>query len=115
MTKLSLVASNPAPRKFGKHGAALWQTVQREYAISDVELLVQACVALDRAELLAAQVERDGVTLRTKSGIKSHPCMKDELAARSFVVRTLQRLGLNWENVKSVGRPSTGTGWNGEE
>jgi len=30
---------------------------------------------------------------------------RDELANRAFVVRTLERLGVNVETIKSVGRP----------
>ena len=41
-----------------------------------------------------------------------NPAIKDELALRSFIVRTLQRLGLNLETVKPVGRPG-GAGWRG--
>jgi hypothetical protein len=38
--------------------------------------------------------------------------MADELANRAFVVRTLARLGLNFEPVKpSVGRPGNSVGW----
>jgi hypothetical protein len=37
---------------------------------------------------------------------RSHPGIRDELACRSFVTKTIQRLGLNFEAVKpSVGRP----------
>jgi len=47
------------PRPLGPHGTALWNRVQREYAICDVggiELLAQACAALDTAEALAAAI-----------------------------------------------------------
>jgi hypothetical protein len=37
------------------------------------------------------------------------------LANRSFVVRTLQRLGLDVEALKGVGRPPASGGWNPEE
>jgi hypothetical protein len=40
------------------------------------------------------------------AGFGFGPAIKTELEARSFVVRTLARLGLNFEPVKaSVGRP----------
>jgi hypothetical protein len=45
------------------------------------------------------------------AGPRDHPLLKHELAARSFVVRTLQRLGLNMEAVKPTGRPPHGIGW----
>jgi hypothetical protein len=98
-------------RKLGPHGAVLWQSIHAEYAIEDaggIEMLLQACQALDRAERCRECVDRDGEAIEMASGLKDHPLLKHELAARSFVVRTLQRLGLDVEAVKPVGRP-TGT------
>ena len=43
------------PRKLGAHGLDLWAAIMREYCITDpggLELLVQACGALDRVEEL---------------------------------------------------------------
>ena len=71
-----------------------------------VELLAQACAALDRAEVLAAAIATDGAIFYTRTGVpRSHLAVKDELACQAFVVRTLERLGLNVEAVKPVGRP----------
>ena len=88
----------------------------REYAITDrggIELLAQACAALDRAESLAEAIAEDGAVIRTRSGPKSHPAAKDELQNRAFVVRTLERLGLNVEAIKTPGRPPRPFGWTG--
>jgi len=101
------------PRPLGQHGTALWRRVQAEYGITDVggiELLAQACVALDRAERLALRVADDGEVVYTKGGPRAHPAIKEELACRAFICRTLQRLGLNVEQIKPVGRPSGGIG-----
>ena len=77
-----------------------------------IEMLAQACQALDRAEALRREIERDGEVLRLRGTIKDHPALKHELANRAFVVRTLARLGLNFEPVKpSVGRPGNSVGW----
>ena len=68
--KLALVKPvqpNAPPRQLGKHGMQLWRAVTAEYAIEDaggVEMLAQACQALDRAEECSAQISRDGVTMR---------------------------------------------------
>jgi hypothetical protein len=110
---LTLVRSTPKgpapPRSLDKPGLSLWNSIQTEYDISDsggAEMLLQACGALDRAEALRAEIDKDGEIIRTRSGIKVHPGVKDELACRAFVVRTLQRLGLNFEAIKpAVGRP----------
>jgi hypothetical protein len=97
------------PRPLGEHGQALWNQVMAEYAVEDIagrEFLCQAGQALDLAEALAAQIKADGVTVRTPSGFKSHPSIKEELTARGFVVRTLAKLGLNFEPLRAApGRP----------
>ena len=98
------------PRKLGAHGLNLWRAITSEYDISDIggiEILAQICAALDRAEALAEQVEADG----PKGGLKEHPALKTELANRAFVCRNIQRLGLNLEVVKPVGRPNRSSGW----
>ena len=87
----------------------------REYEIDDaggLEMLASACQALDRAERCREAIDDEGEMIRTKAaGPRDHPLLKHELAARSFVVRTLQRLGLNMEAVKPTGRPPRGIGW----
>lgn len=83
--------------------------MQASYAVSDVggvEILLQTCFALDRSEELATEIDNDGPTILVKGTLREHPLLKAELANRSFVVRGLQRLGLNYEIIKpSVGRP----------
>ena len=117
---LTIVGSTPTgiapPRKLGEHGMALWNAVHAEYRIDDrggIELLAQACAATDRAEALAACVERDGETIKTRTGLRIHPAVREELACRAFICRTLERLGLNVETIKSPGRPGQFAGWTG--
>jgi hypothetical protein len=118
---LSIVSSSPTIPippgcELGEHGAALWARVQTEFRISDVggiELLMQCCLASDRAEALRARIDEDGETIHTKMGLKAHPCLKDEIAARSFIVRTLERLGVTLEPLKPVGHPLHSGGWRG--
>src|SRR5262249_36549311 len=84
------------PRKLRPHGKRLWDRVQAEYGIRDtggIELLAQACVSLDRAEGLAEAITRNGDVIYSRAGVpRSHPAVKDELACRAFVTRTLERL-----------------------
>jgi hypothetical protein len=112
--KPSLTVVNPPstvaspPRKLGDHGTSLWNAVMAEYHITDrggVELLAQACAAVDRVEALAERIAADGEVIDTDKGPKPHPALRDELAGRSFVCRTLERLGLNLEAVKPMGHP----------
>jgi Phage terminase, small subunit len=96
-------------RPLGEHGEKLWRRATAEYDIDDVagvEMLTQACQALDRAEALAACIQADGEIVRTSQGIKAHPAIREELSCRGFIVRTLQKLGLNFEPVRAPGRPS---------
>jgi hypothetical protein len=105
------------PRPLGVHGQRLWAEIQAEYAISDsggVELLAQAAAALDTAEMLAAEIAVDGPVIRSaKGGPRTHPAIKDQLAARSLCIRTLQRLGVNVsvEPTRPPGRPPKPYGW----
>src|SRR5262245_52251494 len=104
---LGEAASIAPQRPLGPHGAWLWGAVMKDYRVEDIggrELLCEACQALDRAEGLAEAIARDGEVIHTRTGVpKSHPAVKDELACRSFVVKTLERLGLNVETVKPPG------------
>jgi hypothetical protein len=67
-----------------------------EYAISDrggIELLAQACATVDRVETLREAIDRDGEVVVVRGVPKAHPALRDELAGRAFIVRTLERLG----------------------
>src|SRR5262245_51589327 len=115
---LTLVApplTAPAPpRELGTPGLALWNRITSGYNIDDpgsVELLVQACTMADRAEALAASIERDGAVIYSKAGPKPHPAIREELGCRSFVTRTLVRLGITLEAIKPPGRPGSPAYW----
>lgn len=90
-TALTLVGPGstapPPPRTLGPHGLSLWARVQREYHILDcggVELLCLACQALDRAESLSEAIAADGETVRTRTGIRAHPALRDELCEQGL-------------------------------
>ena len=97
------------PRPLGLPGLALWQAIQTEYNIQDrggVEMLMMGCAALDRAERLRACIDRDGDVVYSRSGVpKAHPAIRDEVACRAQVMRAVEKLGLNFEVIKAVGRP----------
>jgi hypothetical protein len=89
----------------------LWNSIQGEYAISDsggIELLLQGCALADRIAGLVAEIARTGLMIPTKQGSRSNPLLKEEVAARSLLIRTLQKLGVTEESIKPVGRPSHG-------
>ena len=106
------------PRKLRKPGRELWDRIQSEFFIEDaagIEILLQACQALDRAESLAATITAEGEVVWGSHGAKSHPAVRDELQARALVVRMLQKLGVVEEAVKPVGRPSGLKAWKGDD
>jgi hypothetical protein len=101
------------PRKLGAPGLSLWESIQSEYRIDDrggMELLMQACEAADRVARLAERIDADGEIVEGRNGPRAHPALREELAGRQFICRTLERLGLNLEAVRPVGRPS-GAAW----
>jgi hypothetical protein len=109
---LTVVGAPPSTisphRKLDPSGAGLWRAVMTDYEIVDaggLEMLLLACEQLDRAEACRAAIDADSEVIRSKSGAREHPLIKAELSARAFVVRTLARLGLDVEPVRSVGRP----------
>jgi hypothetical protein len=102
------------PRTLAPPGLGLWNRIQAEYAIRDsggVEILCLAAQALDRAESLSTAIAEDGQTIRTRTGVRSHPALRDELANRALCARLLSKLGINIEPVKSPGRPTSALGW----
>jgi hypothetical protein len=104
------------PRPLGQAGRSLWDRVQKEYDVSDVagvEMLTILGEASDRISTLRAQIDADGEVIRYRGTIRAHPALRDELANRAFVIRTLQKLGLNYEPVKAHGRPPSPLGWKG--
>jgi hypothetical protein len=114
---VSLPSSAPKPpANLGPAGAGLWRSIINEYDIPDSAgqaILEQCAFAYDRAERLRIQIDKDGEIIRGRNGIREHPGLKQELASRSFVCRSLQRLGVNLEAVRTApGRPS-GPAWRG--
>jgi hypothetical protein len=97
------------PASLGRAGADLWQSIQSEYRVDDApgrQMLLQICGAADTISECDEIIARDGATIRTKAGLKEHPLLKIQLAARSFIVRALHRLGFDVEPPRSsVGRP----------
>jgi hypothetical protein len=107
------VAIEP-PGKLGDVGLSLWRDIVSCYEFSDrasYETLFQACAAADRAAKLRDLIDEAGEVVWIKGVVRDHPALKHEIANRSFVVRTLARLGLDLEPVRAgPGRPPRGIG-----
>ena len=98
------------PVSLSEAGRKLWEAIHADYVVEDASglaMLSQICRAADRVAEYGAAIERDGPTIRTASGIKDHPLLRHELAAQSFIVRSLHRLGLDVIPPRhEIGRPA---------
>jgi hypothetical protein len=103
---------HPAPASLDKIGAELWVDVTTTYEFSDpgsYAILEEACLCRQRAERCRVIIDRDGELLFGKTGVRSHPLWRDELANRALCARLLSRLGLDLEPLHDrPGRPSSG-------
>jgi hypothetical protein len=87
-------------------GQTLWRQVMQEYDVSDIggrQMLFEICAATDMVARLRKRIDADGEILKGKGGVREHPALKMELQFRSFVVRGLARLGLNFEPLRAHG------------
>ncbi|HEY6327907.1 MAG TPA: hypothetical protein VI756_01120 [Blastocatellia bacterium] len=93
-------------------GRELWQTILQEFVFTDggsLAILAEACTAKDRAEECAMIIAKDGLTIRTKTGTRDHPLLRAELLSRSFLTRTLGKLGVvDIPAAAKPGRPVNG-------
>jgi hypothetical protein len=98
IAKPTPITPPPPPRELSGPGRDLWNKVLRDYRIDDSasqEALQQACEALNRLEGLAAQIRADGEVIADgKGGHRSHPCLREEILNRGFVLKTLKTLGV---------------------
>ncbi|MBR0730374.1 hypothetical protein JQ595_16605 [Bradyrhizobium japonicum] len=114
------MSSNPLapPASLGEAGTELWRRIHRDYHVEDasgLETLTQICAAADTLAKLDAEIERDGMIIRSKSGMRENPLLKIQLATRSFVTRSLARMGFDVIQPRTeIGRPSGGGDYRGE-
>jgi hypothetical protein len=96
------------PTNLDATGRALWDEVTSVFAWDDpgnYRVLEQCCFALQRAERCRAVIDDQGEMLMVRGQVRSHPLLRDELQNRAFVVRSLAKLGLDLEPLRSPGRP----------
>jgi P27 family predicted phage terminase small subunit len=87
------------PRPLKDDGRRLWNRVHREFVLEDAQglhLLQLACEQLDCVAAMQAQIDAEGLTIRTRSGVfRDHPLLKHALAGRAFVAKVLSKLGID--------------------
>ena len=114
--ELSVVGPAPRPDPLAppdglrEAGRKLWASVHADFVITDaagLETMRRICETADTIADYDAEIERDGVTIRTKTGIREHPLLKHRLAGQSFITRALHRLNLDVIAPRSeLGRPA---------
>jgi hypothetical protein len=98
----------PEPKLKHPRAKALWRSITHEYALEDhaIDILAGACIALDRAEAAAEVLEREGLTVPTKNGVRAHPCCSVERDSRNLHSKYMRQLGLDMEDTtRGPGRP----------
>jgi hypothetical protein len=113
---LRVLQSHPGPTapapppELGPTGLSLWHDILAAYEFGDrasIETLAQCCHAADRAARCRRAIDEDGELIRGRNGLREHPLLRTEIANRSFLVRTLQKLGLDLEPThQTPGRPA---------
>jgi hypothetical protein len=84
------------PSGLTRAGKSLWNRVLSAYRIEDVgglEMLYQACAAVDRAVELSALIAQDGPRFMTKTGPKAHPLPQGGIGATGLRCADDQALG----------------------
>ena len=99
------------PPELAEAGTRLWNDLHRDYEITDASglaMLHQICCTVDKVAEYSAAIERDGAVLRVKGGaLRDHPLIRHVLNGRSFVIRSLHKLGLDIVTPRSgPGRPN---------
>jgi hypothetical protein len=101
----------PPPEGLGEAGSKLWTDLHHDYVIdeaSGLEMLRQICCTADKVAEYSDTIDRDGAILRTKAGVKEHPLIRHVQTGRSFIVRSLHKLGLDIVTPRTeVGRPAS--------
>lgn len=85
-------------------GSALFSAVLAEYELNpaETELLLAACVALDRLTEARELLDRDGLVVDGRAGLRAHPACMIERDSRVAFDRILARLHLTGVAVETM-------------
>ena len=106
MTEKTLRPKQPAG--LAEAGRRLWNAVTADFFLEPwhIDMLEQACRALDRAETCRVQIEAEGVTVTDRfMQVKPHPLLPAERDARSQFRQFYRELKLDEDEPRPMGRP----------
>ena len=97
-----------SPKGLGPAGRRFWTRVTStfELELHHLDVLEQACLALDRASNCRASIDRDGETFKDRWGqVRSNPACATERDARRLFLSACRELGLDVVGAGPNGRP----------
>jgi len=88
------------PRHLSKAAKKWWSGVMADYEVEDhaVQTVTAAAEAWDRKEQARLILEKDGLTVECRDGVKTHPCVAVERDARLAYLRAVRELCLSAED-----------------
>jgi hypothetical protein len=87
----------PAPSHLEEPERELFRSIVNEFRIDDagsIELLVTACEAHQRCRLAREQIDKAGMIITDRFGMRPHPLLKTEASARAAYLASLRALNL---------------------
>jgi Phage terminase, small subunit len=97
-TRDRITKLQPYPPHFAEPEKLLFRQIVSEFVIADAgseQLLITACEAHARARLCREAVDRDGMMVVDRFGVKQpHPLLKAEASARGQYLASLRALNL---------------------
>jgi hypothetical protein len=103
------------PDSLREAGRRVWADVVSAYDFTDPTgriLLEQLCAATDRLSEVSASIDAVGAVIRVRGQPRPNPCLREELALRSYIGRTLNKLGIAYEPLQATpGRPRQVYDW----
>jgi hypothetical protein len=112
LSVINVLPSNvPEPvRPLKADGRALWDRAHSEWCIEDsqgLHLLQLAAETLDSVSEMQRQIDEEGLTVRSRTGVfKEHPLLRPLLAGRAFIAKLLgKQLGIDLQPQRGPGRP----------
>jgi phage terminase small subunit len=106
-TKINPLPMPAPPKHLAAATRAWWKSVVEDYSLEQhhLRLLQLAGEAWDRGQQARRVLTTDGLTTRTETGLKAHPCIAIERDSRLAFARLIRELDLDTEPPAQGRRP----------